>query len=76
SLGLDRYLGDHPGSEGIFVETAHPAKFIDIVEPLIGKSPEMPDSLKGFMTGKKDAVVMQSGYGYLSEYLAGRYSLG
>ncbi len=76
SLGLDRYLADNPGSEGIFVETAHPAKFSDIVEPLTVRPAEMPDSLKGFITGKKNAVVMQSGYGYLSEYLAGRYSLG
>jgi threonine synthase len=76
SLGLDRYLAEHHGSDGLFIETAHPAKFNDIVEPLIGKPPEMPDSLKGFLTGEKDAVVMQSGYGYLSEYLAGRYSLG
>ncbi len=76
SLGLDRYLTENPESEGIIVETAHPAKFNDIVEPLTGKSTEMPDSLKGFMTGKKDAVVMQSGYGYLPEYLADRYSLG
>jgi len=76
SLGLDCYLAEHPGSEGIFVETAHPAKFSDIVEPLISRPPEMPDSLKGFMTGKKDAVALQSGYGYLSEYLADRYSLG
>ena len=36
SLGLDRYLDEHPGSSGIFVETAHPAKFSDIVEPLTG----------------------------------------
>ncbi len=76
SLGLDRYLADHPGSEGLFVETAHPAKFNDIVEPLIGRPPEMPDSLKGFLTGKKDAVVMHSGYGYLAEYLSARYSPG
>jgi len=75
SLGLDRYLTDHPGSEGLFVETAHPAKFNDIVEPLIGRPPEMPDRLKGFMTGKKVAVVMHSGYGYLAEYLSARYSL-
>lgn len=76
SLGLDRYLAEHPGSEGIFVETAHPAKFHDIVAPLIGRSPEMPDSLKRFKTGKKDAIVMHPGYGYLAEYLSARYSQG
>lgn len=75
SLGLERYLSEHPGSEGIFVETAHPAKFNDTVEPLIGKSPGMPDSLKNCLAGKKNSVIMQPGYHYLSEYLTDRYSL-
>ncbi|MFZ2286466.1 MAG: threonine synthase [Bacteroidales bacterium] len=75
SLGLDRYLGEHPGAQGIFVETAHPAKFSDIVEPLIGRIPEMPDTLKSCLTGEKKSVVMEPQYSYLSEYLAGRYSL-
>ncbi len=76
SLGLDNYLSEHPGSGGFFVETAHPAKFTDIVEPLTGRPPEMPENLRQFMTGKKNAVVMEPGYGYLSEYLTGRYLPG
>ena len=75
SLGLDSYLAGHPGSSGIFVETAHPAKFSDIIEPLIGRPPEMPDNLKKFMTGEKCTVAMKSGYGFLAEFLTDRYSL-
>mgnify|MGYP001031147853 FL=1 len=75
SLGLDSYLAGHPGSSGIFVETAHPAKFSDIIEPLIGRPPEMPDNLEKFISGKKCTVAMKSGYDYLAEYLAERYSL-
>lgn len=75
SMGLESYLDKHPGSPGIFVETAHPSKFSVIIEPLIGRAPEMPDSLKRFLVGKKCSVVMKSGYAYLAEYLTERYSL-
>lgn len=75
SLGLDSYLDEHPGSSGIFVETAHPAKFTDIVEPLIGRPVEMPECLRERLTGEKQSVVMKSGYGYLADYLTERYSL-
>ena len=52
SLGLDHYLDEHPGSSGIFVETAHPAKFSDIVEPLTGNVLPVPASLEGCLTEK------------------------
>jgi threonine synthase len=75
SLGLDSYLNEHPGSAGIFVETAHPAKFTDIVEPLIGVAVEMPQSLMERLTGEKQSIVMKSGYANLEDYLIERYSL-
>ena len=34
-LGLKQYLQEHHKSQGIFLETAHPVKFLDIVEPVI-----------------------------------------
>jgi threonine synthase len=75
SLGLESYLREHPGSTGIFVETAHPAKFTDIVEPLIEKTVDMPECLRERLTGEKQSVVMKSGYSYLADYLTERYSL-
>jgi len=75
SLGLDRYLAGHPQSSGIFMETAHPAKFTDIVEPLIGKPLEIPENLDGLLSGTKHSVVMKPEYRHLAEYLAERYGL-
>lgn len=75
SLGLDQYLNDHPCASGIFVETAHPAKFSDIIEPLTGREPEMPDTLKRFRQGRKVSVKIKPGYAFLEGYLRGRYSL-
>ena len=75
SLGLDFYLDKHPGSRGIFVETAHPAKFSDIVEPLIGNVLTVPASLEGCLMESKEAHIMKPGYNNLEEYLRNRYSL-
>jgi threonine synthase len=45
-LGLERYLARHPSSAiAVSVETAHPAKFPDEIEQLLGFSPEIPPSL-------------------------------
>ncbi len=76
SLGLDAYLKHHPGSTGIFVATAHPAKFRDIVEPLIGQTVKIPDSLMTFLAGMKQSVMMKAGPQNLEEYLADRYQNG
>ena len=34
-LGLEKYMQQHPGLQGFFLETAHPVKFYDVVEPII-----------------------------------------
>ena len=76
SLGLNRYLEEHPGTSGIFVATAHPAKFTGVVVPLTGTKVEMPESLINFLTGRKVSVKMMAGPGNLEEYLNDRYSAG
>ena len=75
SLGLDRYLKENPDSSGIFIETAHPAKFCDIVETVIHRPLEMPESLKGYLSGEKKTHLIKPGYSFLEEYLKGRYNL-
>jgi threonine synthase len=47
-LGLTRYLKGQDGREGrigIFLATAHPAKFSEIVEPILGHSIDTPAPL-------------------------------
>jgi len=73
SLGLDLYLEENPSSEGLFVETAHPAKFIDVVEPVTGVRPELPESLKSVLPHKKEALLIKPEYRYLEEYLNSAY---
>ncbi len=42
-----------PDEQGIFLETAHPAKFKDTVESIIGQEVEVPHLLRRFMNGVK-----------------------
>ncbi len=75
SMGLEHYLESHPDSTGIFVETAHPAKFCDIVEPVIGTTIVMPERLNKFIQGKKESIVMAPDYDCLKEFLKDKYKL-
>ena len=46
------------GEAGIFCETAHPAKFLSVVEKAIGTEMSIPDRLAEFMKGTKQSVAM------------------
>lgn len=67
-LGVRRYLIDHPNAYGIFLETAHPIKFMDVVEAAIGRKLEMPEQIKKVLTGVKKATPVSS-YEDLKSYL-------
>jgi len=58
-----------PGHVGIFLETAHPAKFRDTVEPIIGTTVEIPARLAAFMKGTKQSVPMSKDFADFKEYL-------
>lgn len=50
------------GEEGLFLETAHPAKFIDTVEKFAGRKVEIPERLAKFLNGQKKSVVIDNDY--------------
>jgi len=41
------------GEVGVFLETAHPAKFLETVENILGEKVEIPAKLQEFMKGEK-----------------------
>jgi len=55
-LGLKKYLNDHPRMQGIFLETAHPVKFLEVVEPVIGRSIIFPPQIKEIIDKTKEAT--------------------
>ncbi len=60
------------GETGVFLETAHPAKFKDVVESIIAGPVALPDQLKEFMTGKKQAISMTKDFATFKHYLLSR----
>lgn len=57
------------GETGLFCETAHPAKFKDTVESIIGREVVIPEKLKAFMSGTKKSVQLSRQYDEFKRYL-------
>lgn len=68
-LALKDYLAAHPGQKGYFVETAHPVKFYDVVEPVIGQTVPVPASLNDILKREKKAERIDAVYERLKEVL-------
>ncbi|MDR3137937.1 MAG: threonine synthase [Tannerellaceae bacterium] len=54
---------------GIFLETAHPAKFQEIINTLVLGGIDLPDTLQNFLKGKKDTKEISATYDDFKEYL-------
>lgn len=67
--GLEKYLHRHPSEKGIILETAHPVKFYDVVEPIISQPVERPESIHGILHKKKESVKMLPDYEEFKEFL-------
>ena len=58
-----------PGETGVFLETAHPAKFLQTVESIIGVEVQIPEKLQAFMKGQKESVPMEKDFASFKSYL-------
>ena len=54
---------------GVFCETAHPAKFKEKVDEILGIDVEIPDRLAAFMRGEKQSVPMTKDFADFKTYL-------
>jgi len=68
-LGLTEYQKQHPETNGIFFITAHPAKFADKVEPIIGQKIEMPARLAEYLKREKQSVKMETDFAAFKKFL-------
>lgn len=59
-LGLKKYQESYPNTFGIFLETAHPVKFLDVVEDTLGVSPAIPPQIQKVMGKEKKSVPIQT----------------
>ena len=62
----------HEGEIGFFLETAHPAKFKQVVDEICGTDIEIPARLQAFMKGEKQSVSMSKNYADFKAYLMSR----
>ncbi len=69
-LGLERYRREtNSKSKGVVLSTAHPGKFADVVEPIIGEKISLPNPLQMAMEKEKVSTKMSSKYSDLKEFL-------
>ena len=67
--GLERYLANHPADKGMILETAHPVKFYDVVEPVTGQKVEIPQNIQSILNKKKESVQMDPDYDQFKKFL-------
>lgn len=61
--------GLREGETGVFLETAHPAKFKETVEAAIGAEIAIPERLAAFMKGEKQSIGMTADFADFKAYL-------
>ena len=66
---LEDYLQQHPSQKGIVVETAHPVKFFDVVEPVINMPVPIPPVIEAQLKLAKKSVLMENSSEALRDYL-------
>ncbi len=68
-LALRDRLADRPDAHGVFLATAHPAKFREVVEPAIGRSIELPRALADALSRPRHSISMPADYDALEDFL-------
>lgn len=68
-LGLKKYMQRHPGHTGIFLETAHPSKFLNTMPESLQSQVSIPEQVQELSGRQKVSVKMGADYGQLKEWL-------
>jgi threonine synthase len=67
-LGLVEYLKTNPNLQAIFLETAHPVKFLEIVENTIGEKIPLPKQIAAIINKEKSSIFIKN-YSEFKDYL-------
>ena len=68
-LALENYLQAHPEDKGMVLETAHPVKFYDVVEPIIGQAVPIPASVQQQLLLEKKSTKITADVELLKSFL-------
>ncbi|OEK08418.1 threonine synthase [Flavivirga aquatica] len=67
-LGCKAHLKENPNAHCVFLETAHPTKFLDVVEEVIKNKQPLPEQIEAIMDKKKVSIIVNN-YAGLKSYL-------
>ncbi|MBS7233654.1 threonine synthase [Flavobacterium psychroterrae] len=67
-LGLKKELQKHENAIGVFLETAHPIKFLDVVEPALAITLPIPEQIESVINEEKVSVKIKT-YEELKNFL-------
>ncbi|KJD32842.1 threonine synthase [Tamlana nanhaiensis] len=59
-LGCKAYLKENTKAHCVFLETAHPTKFLDVVEEVIKEKQPLPEQIQAVMGKEKEATVIST----------------
>jgi threonine synthase len=68
-LALQDALTENPDAHGVFLATAHPAKFREVVEPAIGQPVPLPPELADALLRPRQSISMPAEYSALERFL-------
>jgi threonine synthase len=66
---LEQYLMRHPDQQGIFLETAHPVKFPEVMQLATGKPVDIPPSVQHLFTKEKRSTTMDASFQSFKEWM-------
>jgi len=72
-IGLNYFLDSKDDYETIFLGTAHPAKFSDIIEPIIKTKVNIPENLRKVIDKDKKSTLLNNKYSDFSNYLISNF---
>ncbi|WP_223548074.1 threonine synthase [Aestuariivivens sp. NBU2969] len=67
-LGCKAYLAENPKAHCVFLETAHPTKFLDVVKEVIKEEQPLPEQIQAVMDKEKASIIIST-YEDLKEFL-------
>ena len=66
---LQQYQTNHPNAKGVILETAHPVKFYDVIEPLTGQTVAVPETVAAQMKKVKVSTKISADTNALKAFL-------
>ncbi|MCB0652387.1 MAG: threonine synthase [Saprospiraceae bacterium] len=72
-LALKEYQKEHKNTTGIILETAHPSKFKDDMEDILGHEIEVPERINSLTSLKKEAFQMSVDFDSFKKFLLDKF---